>query len=314
MRAEEKARLEANKLDKRLCRLVGQAIADFDMIGAGERVMVCLSGGKDSYGMLDILLKLRERSPVPFELIAVNLDQGHPGFPSEVLPNYLRALGVPFQIAQQDTYSVVKRTIPEGATMCSLCSRLRRGVLYRLAGELGATRIALGHHRDDILETFFLNLFYGGKLKAMPARLRSDDGKHVLIRPLAYVSESDLEAYAQLRGFPIIPCDLCGSQENLQRKQLKRMLQDWQQRFPGRIESMFNALGRVVPSHLMDRDLYDFAEAPDAAAAAGTADEEAAFGQDEFAPHQVIQLHPLRAPTAAPTTVTTAPPVSPEII
>ena len=258
MRAEEKARLEANKLDKRLCRLVGQAIADFDMIGAGDRVMVCLSGGKDSYGMLDILLKLRQRSPVPFELIAVNLDQGHPGFPSEVLPNYLRALGVPFQIAQQDTYSVVKRTIPEGATMCSLCSRLRRGVLYRLAGELGATRIALGHHRDDILETFFLNLFYGGKLKAMPARLRSDDGKHVLIRPLAYVSESDLEAYAQLRGFPIIPCDLCGSQDGLQRQQVKGILDQWEKNAPGRRQKMFRALMNTRPSHLLDPSIFDF--------------------------------------------------------
>lgn len=250
---------EANKLEKRLCRLVGQAIADYDMIGPGERVMVCLSGGKDSYGLLDVLLKLRARAPVPFEIVAVNLDQRHPGFPEHVLPEYLRSIGVPFHIAVQDTYSVVKRLIPEGKTMCSLCSRLRRGVLYRVAGELGATRIALGHHRDDILETFFLNLFFGAKLKAMPPRLVSDDGRHVVIRPLAYVKEADLARYADVRRFPIIPCDLCGSQETLQRKQVKAMLQDWERRFPGRVETMFNALGHVKPSHLLDRALFDFA-------------------------------------------------------
>jgi tRNA 2-thiocytidine biosynthesis protein TtcA len=249
---------EAAKLAKRLRRLVGQAIADFSMIEAGDKVMVCLSGGKDSYAMLDVLMRLREKAPVSFELVAVNLDQRHPGFPEHVLPDYLTALGVPFHIEVQDTYSVVKRVIPEGKTMCGLCSRLRRGVLYRLATELGCTKIALGHHRDDIMETFFLNLFHGGKLKAMPAKLRSDDGRHVVIRPLAYVEECDLEAYARLREFPIIPCDLCGSQEQLQRKQVKAMLRDWEKKHPGRVDTIFNALGNVAPSHLMDRALFDF--------------------------------------------------------
>ncbi|MSP98678.1 MAG: tRNA 2-thiocytidine(32) synthetase TtcA [Betaproteobacteria bacterium] len=264
----ERQRVEANKLEKRLCRLAGQAIGDFGMIGAGDRVMVCLSGGKDSYGMLDVLMKLRERAPIDFELVAVNLDQGHPGFPKQVLPDYLRSLGIPYRIEEQDTYSVVKRVVPEGKTMCSLCSRLRRGVLYRLATELGATRIALGHHRDDIIETFFLNLFFGGRLKSMPPKLGSDDGRHVVIRPMAYVAERDLQAYAQVRAFPIIPCDLCGSQENLQRKQIKRMLGEWDKLFPGRIETIFNALSRVTPSHLLDRTLFDFA----AVAATGAAD------------------------------------------
>jgi len=277
-KALEKQRLEANKLDKRLCRLAGQAIGDFGMIAEGDRVMVCLSGGKDSYGLLDVLLKLRERAPIAFDVVAVNLDQGHPGFPKEVLPNYLKALGVPFRIEEQDTYTVVKRVIPEGRTMCSLCSRLRRGVLYRLATELGATRIALGHHRDDILETFFLNLFFAGNLKSMPPKLVSDDGRHVVIRPLAYVRERDLEAYAQVRGFPIIPCDLCGSQDNLQRKQIKAMLHDWEKRFPGRIESIFNSLQRVNPSHLLDRFLFDFAGV--AATGVASADGDKAFDQD----------------------------------
>jgi tRNA 2-thiocytidine biosynthesis protein TtcA len=250
---------ESDKLAKRLRRLAGQAIADFSMIEAGDKVMVCLSGGKDSYAMLDILMRLREKSPVPFELVAVNLDQRHPGFPEHVLPDYLRSLGVPFRIEVQDTYSVVKRVIPEGATMCGLCSRLRRGVLYRVATELGATKIALGHHRDDILETFFLNLFHGGKLKAMPPKLVSDDGKHVVIRPLAYVEEADLEAYAELRQFPIIPCDLCGSQDQLQRKQVKVMLREWEKKQPGRLETIFGALTNVAPSHLLDRSLFDFA-------------------------------------------------------
>ena len=253
-----KAEFESAKLAKRVRRLVGQAIADFSMIEAGDKVMVCLYGGKDSYAMLDVLRRLREKSPVPFELVAVNLDQRHPGFPEHVLPDYLRSIGVPFRIEVQDTYSVVKRVIPEGKTMCSLCSRLRRGVLYRVAQEIGATRIALGHHRDDILETFFLNLFHGGKLKAMAPKLLSDDGKHVVIRPLAYVEEADLEAYSQLRQFPIIPCDLCGSQEQLQRKQVKALLRDWERQHPGRVESMFNALSNVTPSHLLDRRLHDF--------------------------------------------------------
>jgi tRNA 2-thiocytidine biosynthesis protein TtcA len=254
-----KAAYETNKLGKRLRRQVGEAIADFDMIGAGDRVMVCLSGGKDSYGLLDILLKLREVAPVDFEILAVNLDQRHPGYPEHVLPDYLATLGIPFRIVVEDTHSIVKRVIPEGKTMCSLCSRLRRGILYRVASELGATRIALGHHRDDILETFFLNLFFGGKLKSMPPKLVSDDGRHVVIRPLAYVREADLARWAEVRQFPIIPCDLCGSQENLQRKQVKAMLRDWERRFPGRVETMFASLGRVVPSHLLDRTLFDFA-------------------------------------------------------
>src|SRR3977135_2675275 len=241
-----KADFESAKLAKRLRRQIGQAIADFSMIEANDKVMVCLSGGKDSHALLDVLMKLREKSPVPFELVAVNLDQRHPGFPEHVLPRYLESLGVPFRIEVQDTYSVVKRVIPEGKTMCGLCSRLRRGVLYRVASELGANKIALGHHRDDILETFFLNLFFGGKMKAMSPKLQSDDGKHVVIRPLAYVAEKDLEAYAQIKGFPIIPCDLCGSQPTLQRKQVKEMLREWDKRHPGRVDSMFRALSDLV--------------------------------------------------------------------
>jgi tRNA 2-thiocytidine biosynthesis protein TtcA len=254
-----KTEFEGAKLAKRLRRLVGQAIADYSMIEAGDKVMVCLSGGKDSYAMLDVLMRLREKSPAPFELVAVNLDQRHPGFPEHVLPDYLTAVGVPFRIEVQDTYSTVKRVIPEGKTMCGLCSRLRRGVLYRVASELGANKIALGHHRDDILETFFLNLFYGGQLKAMPPKLVSDDGRHIVIRPLAYVEESDLQAYAGLRAFPIIPCDLCGSQEQLQRKQVKAMLREWEKAQPGRTDTIFGALTNVAPSHLLDRTLHDFA-------------------------------------------------------
>ncbi|MFO1362975.1 MAG: tRNA 2-thiocytidine(32) synthetase TtcA [Burkholderiales bacterium] len=257
-RQARKAAFETNKLAKRLRRLVGQAIADFDMVRAGDRVMVCLSGGKDSHGLLDILLALRAAAPLDFELIAVNLDQRHPGYPEHVLPEYLGRLGIPYRIEQQDTYAVVQRVVPEGKTMCGLCSRLRRGVLYRVAKELGATKIALGHHRDDILETFFLNLFFGGRLKAMPPKLASDDGQHVVIRPLAYVAEADLAAWADARRFPIIPCNLCGSQDTLQRAQAKAMLRDWERRFPGRIESIFNALTRAVPSHLLDRRLFDF--------------------------------------------------------
>jgi len=258
-RAVHRHEFEANKLRKRLRRQVGQAIADYAMIEAGDRVMVCVSGGKDSYGLLDILLSLKARSPVPFDIIAVNLDQKHPGFPADVLPGYLAGRDVPYRIEEQDTYSVVKRLIPEGGTMCSLCSRLRRGVLYRVAGEVGATKIALGHHRDDILATFFLNLFFGGKLKTMPPKLVSDDGKHVVIRPLAYVRERDLARYAEAMAFPIIPCDLCGSQENLQRRQIGDMLREWERKFPGRVESIFNAMGTVVPTHLLDRGLQDFA-------------------------------------------------------
>ena len=258
MGAHDKSAFEVNKLSKRLHRLTGQAIIDFNMIEEGDRVMVCMSGGKDSYAMLDILLSLRERAPIDFEVIAVNLDQGHPGFPKETLPDYLRSRGVAFHIEDQDTYSIVKRVIPEGKTMCSLCSRLRRGVLYRVASELKATKIALGHHRDDILQTLFLNLFFGGKLKSMPPKLVSDDGRHVVIRPLAYCEERDLARWSDIQNFPIIPCDLCGSQENLQRQQVKQMLNDWERRFPGRIESMFQALGNVVPSHLLDPKLYPF--------------------------------------------------------
>src|SRR3954468_12192048 len=249
---------ENHKLEKRLCRLVGQAIGDYNMIEAGDKVMVCLSGGKDSYGMLDILLKMQQRAPVRFELIAVNLDQKQPGFPAHVLPAYLESLGVPFHIEEQDTYSIVKDKIPDGKTMCSLCSRLRRGILYRVADELGATKIALGHHRDDMLQTLFLNMFFGGKLKGMPPKLVSDDGKHVVIRPLAFVAEKDLVRWAEVQAFPIIPCTLCGSQENLQRKQVGAMLREWEKKFPGRLDNMLHALQHVVPSHLADGTLHDF--------------------------------------------------------
>ena len=259
MQPLRKAQYEDNKLAKRLRRQAGEAIADFNMIEEGDKVMVCLSGGKDSHALLDVLLSLKSKSPVPFDLVAVNLDQKQPGFPAQVLPQYLESRGVPYRIVEQDTYSVVKRVIPEGSTMCSLCSRLRRGALYRVAGELGATKIALGHHRDDVLATFFLNLFHGGKLKAMPAKLLSDDGKHVVIRPLVYVSENDLIDYANCKGFPIIPCTLCGSQENLQRKLVGQMLEEWGKRHPGRIESILRALTDVTSSHLLDRNLFDFA-------------------------------------------------------
>ncbi len=257
---QEKIAHENNKLHKRLCRLVGQAIGDFNMIENGDKVMVCLSGGKDSYALLDILMTLRERAPIHFDIVAVNLDQKQPNFPAEVLPAYLDKLGVPYHIENQDTYSIVKRLIPEGKTTCSLCSRLRRGILYRVADELGCNKIALGHHRDDILETFFLNMFFGAKIKGMPAKLVSDDGKHMVIRPLAYVKEADTERYAEVKGFPIIPCDLCGSQENLQRKQIKAMLREWEKKHPGRVENIFSSLTTVVPSHLMDRDLFGFTD------------------------------------------------------
>ncbi|HKU13446.1 MAG TPA: tRNA 2-thiocytidine(32) synthetase TtcA [Steroidobacteraceae bacterium] len=247
------------RLQARLRGEVGKAIADFRMIEAGDRVMVCLSGGKDSYTLLDILLSLQRSAPIEFELVAVNLDQKQPGFPAHVLPDYLRALGVPFHVIEQDTYSVVKRVIPEGKTMCGLCSRLRRGALYRYASEHGITKIALGHHRDDIVETLFLNMFFGGKLKAMPPKLRSADGRHVVIRPLAYVAERDIERYARARQFPLIPCSLCGSQENLQRMEIKKMLHEWEQRYPGRTESIFSSLRNVVASHLADPRAADFA-------------------------------------------------------
>ena len=253
-----KEKYDTNKLHKRLRRLVGTAITDFNMVEEGDRVMVCLSGGKDSYALLDILRSLQIHAPLKFELIAVNLDQKQPGFPEHILPEYLTKIGVPFRIIEQDTYSVVKRIIPEGKTTCSLCSRLRRGALYRVASEIGATKIALGHHRDDILETLFLNLFYGGKLKAMSPKLINDSGQHIVIRPLAYCKEKDLEAYADTEEFPIIPCNLCGSQKNLQRQVIKDMMQEWDKKFPGRLETMFTALRNVQPSHLVDNVLYDF--------------------------------------------------------
>jgi tRNA 2-thiocytidine biosynthesis protein TtcA len=268
-----KDKYEADKLAKRLRHQVGDAIADFRMIEDGDRVMVCLSGGKDSHSLLDVLLSLREKAPVRFDLIAVNLDQKQPGFPERVLPDYLKSRGVPFHIEEQDTYSTVKRVIPIGKTLCSLCSRLRRGILYRVAGELGANKIALGHHRDDVLATFFLNLFHGGKLKAMPAKLVSDDGRHTVIRPLVYVAESDLAEFAGIKAFPIIPCTLCGSQENLQRKVIGEMLRGWEKTHPGRTESILRALTDVVPSHLLDRKLFDFANLKPAAAGEAEAGE-----------------------------------------
>ena len=273
---------EDHKLEKRLCREVGRAIVDFNMIEEGDKVMVCVSGGKDSYAMLDILLKLQKRAPINFSLIAVNLDQKQPGFPEHILPEYLAKLGVPFHIENQDTYSIVKRVIPEGKTLCSLCSRLRRGILYRVAGELGATKIALGHHRDDMLQTFFLNMFFAAKLKGMPPKLVSDDGKNIVIRPMAYVPEKDLSRWAAVQDFPIIPCTLCGSQENLQRKQVGNMLREWDKKFPGRVENMFAALQNIVPSHLMDGKRHDFKGIKTTGVA--NLDGDKAFDADEFAP------------------------------
>ena len=256
--AARKQKLEFNKLQKRLRRQVGTAIADFEMITEGDKVMVCLSGGKDSYGMLDVLLGLQKTAPIRFEIVAVNMDQKQPGFPEHVLPEYLEALGVEYHVVEKDTYSIVKELVPEGKTTCGLCSRLRRGTLYSFADEIGATKIALGHHRDDIIETLFLNMFYGGKLKAMPPKLLADNGRNVLIRPMAYCKEKDLAAFAEQRGFPIIPCNLCGSQENLQRQVIKEMLNTWEQSHPGRLETIFSAICNVAPSQLADRNLFDF--------------------------------------------------------
>ena len=278
--AVKRAEREANKLEKRLCRQVGQAIIDFNMIEAGDRVMVCVSGGKDSYGLLDILLKLQQRAPIHFDIIAVNLNQMQPGFPAHILPNYLSGLGIEFHIETQDTYSIVKKVVAEGKTMCSLCSRLRRGILYRLADELKITKIALGHHRDDMMQTFFLNMFFGGKLKGMPAKLVSDDGDHIVIRPLVNVAEKDLARWAVHRQFPIIPCTLCGSQANLQRQQIGQMLRDWEKHYPGRTQTMFTSLQNVVPSHLMDARLYDFKNIKTTGVASEEGDK--VFDADEF--------------------------------
>ncbi len=298
--SETKARkhaFEMNKLSKRLHRQVGQASVDFNMIEEGDKVMVCLSGGKDSYALLDILLSLQKRAPINFELVAVNLDQKQPGFPAHILPDYLSARGVPFHIENQDTYSIVTKLVPEGKTMCSLCSRLRRGILYRVAGELGATKIALGHHRDDMVVTLLLNMFFGAKLKGMPAKLVSDDGRHTVIRPLAYVAEADLVTWAEHRQFPIIPCSLCGSQENLQRVQIKKMINEWERQYPGRVENMASAMGNIALSHLMDRKLFPFTTLvptgrPDPAG-------DKAFDEDEEGcaaplPLQVIEIKPAR--------------------
>ena len=278
--------VNARKLHKRLKRQAGQAIADFTMIADGDRVMVCMSGGKDSHVMLDLLLELQQRAPIAFEIIAVNMDQKQPGFPEHVLPDYLRERGVDWHIIEQDTYSTVVSVVPEGKTMCGLCSRLRRGALYSWAADNGITKIALGHHRDDIVETFFLNLFHGGKLKAMPPKLRSDDGRNILIRPLAYCSEADIAKYARLREFPIIPCNLCGSQENLQRQNIKAMLAEWEREHPGRTETMFSALQDVAPSQLADRKLFDFEHFM---STAGVAEPPAATAPPDIAP---LRFHP----------------------
>jgi tRNA 2-thiocytidine biosynthesis protein TtcA len=274
--------VELAKLSKRLHRQVARAIADFAMIGNGDRVMVCVSGGKDSYSLLDILIELRARAPIDFEIVAVNLDQKQPGFPADVLPAYLERLGVEYRIVEQDTYSIVKRLVPEGQTMCSVCSRLRRGILYSVASEIGATRIALGHHRDDMVQTLFLNMFFGGRMKGMPAKLVSDDGRHVVIRPLAYVAERDLERWAAHRAFPIIPCNLCGSQQNLQRVKIAEMLRGWEREDPGRVDRIFDAMSRITPSHLMDRNLFSFATLQPTGVA--DADGDRAFDADDVRP------------------------------
>ena len=304
MSEKSKAELEANKLMKRLRHAVGDAINDFGMIEHGDKIMVCLSGGKDSYAMLDILLGLQKSAPIDFDIVAVNLDQKQPGFPTHVLPEYLEKLGIAYHIIEEDTYSVVKRVVPEGKTTCALCSRLRRGVLYRVAKELGCSKIALGHHRDDILETLFLNMFFGGKLKSMPPKLVSDNGEHIVIRPLAYVKEKDLVRFAALRQFPIIPCNLCGSQPNLQRQVVKEMLEDWDKRFPGRIESMFSALQNVVPSHLADPKLFDFVgleRGQDLPHGGDTAFDKEEFKSNEPAPlGRVINILDNRSPKTEP--------------
>lgn len=256
--SDRKHKLEFNKLQKRLRRHVGQAIAEYNMIEDGDRVMVCVSGGKDSYAMLDVLLSLQRTAPITFEVVAVNLDQKQPGFPEHILPEYLSSIGVPYHIVERDTYSIVKSVVPEGKTTCGLCSRLRRGTLYGFAEQIGATKIALGHHKDDIVETLFLNLFYGGRLKAMPPKLLADDKRNIIIRPMAFCRERDIAKYAQQQQFPIIPCNLCGSQENLQRQVIKEMLQTWDKIYPGRVETIFSALQRVSPSQLADRQLFDF--------------------------------------------------------
>ncbi|WP_312284374.1 tRNA 2-thiocytidine(32) synthetase TtcA [Yokenella regensburgei] len=276
----KKEQYNLNKLQKRLRRNVGEAIADFNMIEEGDRIMVCLSGGKDSYTMLEILRNLQQSAPVNFSLVAVNLDQKQPGFPEHILPEYLQQLGVEYKIVEENTYGIVKEKIPEGKTTCSLCSRLRRGILYRTATELGATKIALGHHRDDILQTLFLNMFYGGKMKGMPPKLMSDDGKHIVIRPLAYCREKDIERFSVAKGFPIIPCNLCGSQPNLQRQVIGDMLRDWDKRYPGRIETMFSAMQNVVPSHLCDEALFDFKGLTKESAVVGGGD--LAFDREEI--------------------------------
>ena len=279
---QARARREAIKLEKRLCRLAGQAIVDYNMIGAGDRVMVCVSGGKDSFTLLDILQRLQQRAPINFELVAVNLDQKQPGFPADVLPAYLERVGVPFHIETQDTYSVVKKIIPEGKTLCSLCSRLRRGILYTVARRLGCNKIALGHHRDDIVATFFLNMFFGAKLKSMPPKLVSDNGEFMVIRPLAYVKEADTQRWAEHMQFPIIPCNLCGSQEHLQRKQVGHMLKEWEKQHPGRSEMILQALQNVVPSHLMDRQLHNFHDLQTTGMPVEDGDK--AFDEETFAP------------------------------
>ena len=279
---------ENNKLQKRLRANVGKAISDYNMIEDDDTVMVCLSGGKDSYGMLDILLGLQKSAPISFKIVAINLDQGQPSFPKHILPEYLNSLGIEYKIIEEDTYSTVKRVIEEGKTTCGLCSRLRRGILYRVAKEIGATKIALGHHRDDILETLFLNMFYGGKLKGMPAKLVSDDGNNIVIRPLAYCAEKDLIQYAELKKFPIIPCNLCGSQPNLQRQVIKEMLNEWSKKYPGRIQTMFRAMQNIVPSHLMDTKQFDFVNMQSTGEA--NADGDIAFDRESFAESAIINL------------------------